>query len=141
MFKGFDIGKIFNLERIFKASPGSYFEFRQEFFIFFGILFLIGAGIRVYLFFERNRIYRKLLKKIKNMALFISIAGFAYLFFRSENIFLFSGRFILLSILIAFLIWSGFIIFYATFKMQKELKDYKKQEVIKKYLPAKKKKK
>lgn len=139
-FIGVDFSKLLDIRRIFQAAPGASFEFSGEFWIFFGLLFLTGVALRIAVNFKKNRVSKKLLRKIKNLALTVSILGFLYLFFRSENIYLFSGRYILAAILLVFIIWAGFIGFYAIFKMPKELEEYKKKEMIKKYLPKKKNK-
>lgn len=134
-----DFSKLLDLKRIFEASPGAYFKFRKEFLIFFGALFVLGVALRIYVIFEKNKILRKFYLRIKNLLFLVSILGLAYLFFRSENIYLFSGRFILIAILLTFIVWTGIIAVFAYLNMPKELAEYKKQLLIKKYLPKKKK--
>lgn len=140
-FNGFDFSKLIDLQRIFQPTPGASFEFQKEFTIFFWLSFFAALALRIALRFQKNRVYKKLFRKISNLTLTISILGFFYLFFRSENIYLFSGRYFLIAILLTFLIWAGFIGFFVFFKMPKELEKHKKQLLIKKYLPKSKKRK
>jgi len=140
MFEVFDFSKLLDLKRIFQAAPGASFEFKEEFFIFFGALLLMAIVLRIVMIFNKNKVTKRLLRKIKNSALTIAILGLLYLFLRSENIYLFSGRYILIIILLIFIIWAIFIAFYGFFKFPKELEKHKKQILIKKYLPKRKKK-
>ena len=139
MFENFNFAKLLDLKRIFETTPGTFFKFYKEFAIFFGLLFVLGFSIRVYLIFEKNKVWKKLLNRIKTLVFTVSILGFLYLFFRSENIFLFSSRFILAAILLTFLIWAAVLAILAYLKLPQELKNYQKQLLIKKYLPRKKK--
>lgn len=140
MSNSFDFSKLVDFSRIFQATPGVSFEFKEAFLIFFGLLLFTASALRIALRFQKSRIYKKLFRKISNLNFTISLLGFFYLFARSENIYLFSGRFVLIAILLTFLAWAGFIGFYAFFRMPKELERHKKQLLIKKYLPKRKKK-
>jgi len=139
MFENFNFAKLLDLKRIFETTPGTFFKFYKEFAVFFGLLFVLGVSIRVYLIFKKNKVWKKLLNRIKTLVFTVSILGFLYLFFRSENIFLFSSRFILAAILLTFLIWAAVLAILAYLKLPQELKNYQKQLLIKKYLPRKKK--
>lgn len=140
MFNDIDFFKILDLKSILQANPGSYFRFQKEFLVFFGLLLLIGIVLKIALFFQKNKVLRKLYRKIIKLALTISVLGFIYLFCRKENIYLFSSRVVFIAILLAFIIWAFYINFYVFSKMQKELKDYQKKLLIEKYLPKTKKK-
>jgi len=139
MFENFNFAKLLDLKRIFETTPGTFFKFYKEFAVFFGLLFVLGVSIRVYLIFKKNKVWKKLLNRIKTLVFTVSILGFLYLFFRSENIFLFSSRFILVTILLTFLVWAAVLAIVVYLKLPQELKNYQKQLLIKKYLPRKKK--
>lgn len=140
-FENFDFSKILNIERIFQGSPGSSFQYYEEFAIFFGLLLIVGIILKIVLIFEKNKAKRNLFKKIKNLTLSVSVLGFLYLFFRSEKVDFFSSRFFLIIILLLFIAWAFFIIFYVLKKYPYEMERYQKKEMIKKYLPKQKKKK
>ena len=140
-FKDFDFSKLFDISYIIKGTPGASFKFYKEFIGFFGLLFFTSISIKIVLIFKKNKVLKKLLNKIKTLFFTVSILGFLYLFFRSQNIYFFSSRFFLLSIFLIMVVWSFYIVFLVIRKFPSDFNNYKKQELIKKYLPKKNKKK
>ncbi len=136
----FGLLTLLDVKRIFETSPEANFLFSRQFLIFFISLFLLGIILRIILIFQKNKVKRRLLRKIKNLTLVTSILGFLYLFFRVQGVYFLSGRFWLILILLTFIIWLLVILFYAFFRFPDELKAYKKELLIKKYLPKAKKK-
>lgn len=139
-FENFDLEKLFSPERIFEGSPGASFQFYQETLIIFGILFFIGIVLSIFLFLEKNKIKKRLFRKIKSLMFWVSSLGFLYLLMRYQNIYLFSSRSMLYILFLFFIIRLGFVGFYYFVNHGNELVEHKKREELKKYIPKPKKK-
>ena len=139
-FENFDFGKLFSLERIFEGSPGASFQFYQEALIIFGLFFFIGIAISVFLFLEKNKIKKRLFRKIKSLMFWVSSLGFLYIFMRFQNIYLFSSRSFLYLLFLFLIIRLGFIGYYYFINRPKELDEHREKEELKKYIPKPKKK-
>lgn len=141
MLNNFDFPKIFSIERIFEGSPGASFQFYFELSILFGLFLLLGIGLSVMLIFEKNKIKKKLFRRVRSLMFWTGNLGYLYLLLRSQNIYLFSSRFFLYTIFLLFFVRGGFILYYYFVKYSEELKKHERQEEIKKYIPKSKKKK
>jgi len=120
---------------LFNMTPGSSFYYLIHCLIFFGFLVLLGIILSVVAWRCKNVIYKKLLSKIYTLLLTIGIIGFLLLFFRYENAYFLSSRFLLLVLFLSFIIWGIFIIYYSFTKFPFSLKDYKEYLRREKYIP------
>ena len=72
------------------------------------------------------------------MLITIGLVGLLLLFFRYENVYFLSGRFLLLFLVVALLVWLGFIVYYGIRKFPLEITDYKDFLRKEKYIPKSK---
>lgn len=141
MFRDFDFFKIFDLKRIFAATPGS-FNFYTEFLVFFSAIFLLFVIAFLYRqFFAKDKVTKKLLKRVRKFLFSLSFWGFLYIFLRWQNVSIFSSRAVLYIIAIVYAVRLFFLLRYYFYFYKKELSEYIKKQEIKKYIPKKKKKK
>ena len=95
---------------------------------------LIVAGILTGM---AKKMHRPLKSRFFNFFLTIGITGVILMFFRFESIPYIGSRFVLILWGLVALVWYFDIFFYSIFKMPKELKKVKSDEIYKKYLPKK----
>ncbi|TES95155.1 hypothetical protein E3J85_02380 [Patescibacteria group bacterium] len=134
----FNFDQLLKLNFWFAKSPGPAGVYFTRLSFVFGLLFLIALVI--YLFIAKvkrkdfNPVKAKLWRKVYICFFTISIIGGALIFFRYEQIPFLSLRFLMLTLLVGFLVWVGFIIFYYLRGFKRELLEYQEEERKKKYL-------
>ena len=141
MFKNFDLAKLFDPNRIFQATPGSFFQYYNESIVFFLALFLIAVILRVLATKKKNKVQKKLMRRFAHLLFSFSVFSFLWLFVRWQSVYILSSRFVYLLILIAHLIWLGFILTYFFLKYKNDLEEYEHRQRIRKYIPRPKRKK
>ena len=129
------LNQLFRLNYLFSLNPGPKFLYMWPLVIIFGIMLMAAIVVIIVSWRTRNIVYKKLFSKIYTMFLTIGIVGLLLLFFRYENVYFLSGRFFLLFLLVALLIWSGFVIYYGIKKFPLEIINYKNFLRKEKYIP------
>jgi len=84
-------------------------------------------------------IYSVIRSHITNMTHWLGIIGIILVISRSQGIYILSSRILLLIDIIALIIWTAWIVYYAVVKLPKLKQDYIKRQTKEKYLPKKKK--
>jgi len=124
---------------LFNVNPGSSFHYYGLFIFKFGAFLLIGIILTIISARTANLIYKKLYSKIYTFLLTIGAAGFLLLFFRYESVYFLSGRFLLIALFIASIIWVVIIAYYGFRKFPSELSTYNDYLRKEKYFPKQKK--
>lgn len=138
MFKGFNFSQLFDIKNIFDLSPGD-FSFYKEFISLFTFFVTLSFALVVYnYFFVKNKITKKLLTKIRKFLFSFSVWSFMWLFFRWQDVYVFSAIFVFYSILLVYFVRLVLLIRYYLLSYKKDLEDYDKKQAIKKYIPKKK---
>lgn len=109
----------------------------------FLVLFLAGLVLlflRVNEKIKSDKINSEVMRRFGNLALFMGLWGFIWLFFRQERVAFLAWRFWLLLWGVVFVFWSYKIIFYIVKRVPKIKEDYLKREIKNKYLPKSKRK-
>ena len=124
---------LFNPAFWFNQRPGLLIPFWRNSLIASLILFLILA-IFAFLFKKKGGLYSKLWERLFNLSSTSLFIGLALLFFNDQMIPVLSARFWYLLWAIGLIIWSYFIIRYAT-TLPNNKKDLEKKREFEKYLP------
>ncbi len=124
---------LFNPAFWFNQRPELLIPFWRNSLIASLILFLILA-IFAFLFKKKGGLYSKLWERLFNLSSTSLFIGLALLFFNDQMIPVLSARFWYLLWAIGLIIWSYFIIRYATTLPNKK-KDLEKKREFEKYLP------
>lgn len=103
--------------------------------IIVGIIFNIVLGKKN----KKMPVYSKISVHITNMTLWLGIIGLILVISRFQGINILSSRFLLFADLLALVIWTAWIVYYAVTKIPKMKKNYIKKQTKEKYLPKKKK--
>lgn len=140
MFKGFNFSQLFDIKNIFDLSPGD-FSFYKEFIYLFTFFVTLSFALIIYnYFFVKNKITKKFLTKIRKFFFSFSVWSFLWLFLRWQDVYVFSALFVFYLILVVYFIKFILLMKYYLLSYKKELEDYNKKQVIKKYIPTKKNK-
>jgi hypothetical protein len=139
MFKNLDFSYLFNLNNIFDLSPGN-FNFYNEFIYFFSLIFLLSLIIVfIRYFFIQDKVTKKLLKRVRKFLFSLSFWSFLWLFFRWQNVYVFSARFLFYIILLVYLVRAILLARYYFLNYKEDLDEYNKKQIIKKYMPKRNK--
>lgn len=134
-FNQIQISKLFRADYIFDITPKTTGLYQ-----YLGIGFVL-LGLIALVLWWLNRKKPKLKKEFfgKIIALFTTTAllGLVLLFFRMQEIPYLASRLMMLSLLLMFVIWGGFIIYYRFRVLPKEFKKTKEKENFERYLPKK----
>lgn len=140
MFNNIDFLQLFNLENIFNLSPGA-FAFYREFIAIFLFIFILSVSLGLYnIFFIENRITKKFIVRTRKFLFSFSFWSFFWLFFRWQEVYIFSARFILYLIFLIYFVRLIFLARYYFFSYNKNLEEYNKKQIINKYVPKRKNK-
>jgi len=132
------LNQLFKFNYLFNLNPGPNFFYMWSLIVIFFIMFLAAIVIVIVSWRNRNIVYKKLFSKIYTMLITIGLVGLLLLFFRYENVYFLSGRFLLLFLVVALLVWLGFIVYYGIRKFPLEITDYKDFLRKEKYIPKSK---
>jgi len=84
---------------------------------------------------SKNKAFRKLSEKFLYFLIFLSLSLAILVFFRLENVYLFSSNIFILIVMVCFFVWLMLIIYYIIFKMRNEAKNFRRASEINKYIP------
>lgn len=105
----------------------------------FGNIFLVLLILALLTYiakrFVAHQVYLKLMLKLARMFLTIGLLGLFWYGFRYENVPIFGRRYWAGMVLIAALIWFGYIVKYLIMRFRSERDEYDKYLLNSKYLP------
>lgn len=133
IFSQINFSKFLDKSYVFETKPDSSGLYKYLLIVF--VAFIIGAIVLIIKQRKMEKIYHKLYAKIISLFMFTSIAGFAYMFFRWQEIPYISSRITLIALLLTFIIWLALILLYKYLTLPKEIKEYKQNKIFEKYLP------
>jgi len=104
-------------------------------YVFAGFLVLSVILWLVNKFLLRNQVVIKLVQRFNNISLFFGIGGLIWFVFRYENTPIFARRYWMGLTIVIGLVWLLFVIKYLAFNFVKDLNEYKRELIKKKYMP------
>ncbi|MBU1019556.1 hypothetical protein KJ764_06355 [Patescibacteria group bacterium] len=126
---------------LFNPTPGQDFKYLWICLVFFLLLVVLGQYWKT---FTKNHEHKKILKKIfpgvANKLTTFALFGFAFLFFRHENIPYMAMRILLLAVIIWTLVYIGKNLRKYFKILPTEIAKKAKKEDLNKYMPKPKKK-
>jgi len=86
--------------------------------------------------FVQHEIKRKFLRKVFSLLFSIGLLGLFWFVLRFESTPIFSTRYWVGLVILAGLIWLGFVVKYFVFNFQRERREHDEDKLKKKYLPG-----
>lgn len=106
----------------------------KAFFYFFCALVAIGVIAGVFMYYNENKGYDMIAKKIRSLGLYIGLFGVFWFWLRYENIQIFSSRYWAGLLILIWLYMTGRIIKFACVDFKKIRAQWQQQELKEKYL-------
>jgi len=134
------IKQIINRDFLINQAPASDIQSLLPWIaIFSGLIILSIASMLI--FRKTNPIIGKIKGMLNSWMLSLGLVGLFVIFFRSQQLSIFSKNIFLGLILATWFIWLIFIIFWVIFKYPNYMYHFQEKERIRKYMPKTKKRK
>lgn len=136
-----DFAKLIDPAWLFEKTPPFPFKFLLPLLVFFGLMFLAGILVPLWLSKKHQKTppYQKLASKLQTPLIIFALIGFLLLFFRWQAIPYLAVRILLIVLLLVIIYWLVFLLLFLKSGFQKELIEHQEQLRKLKYLPASRK--
>jgi len=134
----FDPIKFFQPAYLFDLRPFTSGRTIEIMMIFFGILILLGLGVKIFQTIKKSEKFQdKLYSKIVSLLVAMGILGIGLAWIRYERVQILSARFWLVVWAIIFVAWLYPIVKYCIKVMPQAKKSSEEKKLLQKYLPKK----
>lgn len=136
-----DFEKLIDPAWLFEKTPSFPFKFLLPLLIFFGLMFLAGILVPLWISKKNKKTppYQKLASKLQTPLIIFALIGFLILFFRWQAIPYLSTRILIIILLLSIIFWLTSFLQYIKRGFQKELGLWQEELRKMKYLPVSRK--